>query len=695
MCSRTGLIFILIILSGVRGFSQIPVSEKIVYRNGNPFYEHRVEQGQTLFSIAKAYQVTIEQILQSNEPMDQSLKVGQIIFIPVVKTDKSGEQNSEIRINYRRVARGETLYSLAREYNTTVEKILEANDGLPQGLQEGMIIRIPVQIHGSDQQSTNRPAFITTPTLPEPPVRTEQPEPDTTLRTDRGYFEYQERNRETIYQLAIRYRVDVDSILKLNPGLGEQLSKDQIIRIPSRQVQRDYLIHTAREKTSLSRIARNYGVSEAQIRQLNPYISKQIRPGQNIKIPLPPRRSGTTPSYPAINPDPSIESERETSKPPTDQPAKAEQKKVHRIALFLPLNLNNSVSLQPTQVRSGSSGTIPKTFQSLHFYEGLRIAADSLASTGFKAEIYVFDVGERPQDIDQLLQRENLKDFSLFIGPFHAATFKKLAEYARQHQIPIVNPLSTSQDIIINNPVVCKIQPDQDKLPEIIGKYIGWKYRDARVFLARQPGILRETELQKLRSAIRENLLGGQNDFIELALDQNTSRNITSQAASNKENLVIIYSSNQLEILRTLRELNISRNRFDITVIGLPDWLNIEGLDYSQLNNLSAHFVLAEHINYHDESVKHFVKTFRETCYTEPDVYAFRGFDIGIYFFSALMKYGDNLMNNLARHQVKTLNTNIRLISEEGNGFINSQWKIIRMSGFRLFEMTPLPEKRW
>jgi LysM repeat protein len=107
--------------------------------------------------------------------------------------------------------------ALPKKYNISIEAIRAANTGLEDGLIEGMEIIIP------DFESTNKKT--------EPQTKTY--ENGGQGKPEKGYFEFQERNHETIYELAIRYRVSVDSILFLNPGLGEQLSKGEIIKIIS------------------------------------------------------------------------------------------------------------------------------------------------------------------------------------------------------------------------------------------------------------------------------------------------------------------------------------------------------------------------------------------------------------------------------------------------------------------------------
>lgn len=75
--------FVFSILNSFTSFSQveIKISEKIETENGQRFYLHTVEKGQTLFSISKIYKVPIAEINADNPFLSSGLKLGQTIKI--------------------------------------------------------------------------------------------------------------------------------------------------------------------------------------------------------------------------------------------------------------------------------------------------------------------------------------------------------------------------------------------------------------------------------------------------------------------------------------------------------------------------------------------------------------------------------------------------------------------------------------
>src|SRR5689334_15362427 len=86
--------------------------------NGKPFVVHKVEQGETLYSISKRYGVTVDQILEHNSTADAGLEIDQILKIPYTPRAPRKPSNGNTHI----VAEKETLFSISRQYGITVDE---------------------------------------------------------------------------------------------------------------------------------------------------------------------------------------------------------------------------------------------------------------------------------------------------------------------------------------------------------------------------------------------------------------------------------------------------------------------------------------------------------------------------------------------------------------------------------------------
>lgn len=192
--------------------SQIPVTrstEKVVIR-GRSYYIHKVEKGQTAFSIARAYFITVEMLHSENPDALYGLKEGQILKIPVVDVVAPPVREKDTdKYIYHIVEAGETVYSLSRRYDVDQAAILEANPGLdPTDMAIGSEIAIPRKEFRKEVVS----------------IAPRQPE----------YFLYQVKSGETISSISRKFGVPARELRKLNGGTIFLRAGDAI-RVPGRQ----------------------------------------------------------------------------------------------------------------------------------------------------------------------------------------------------------------------------------------------------------------------------------------------------------------------------------------------------------------------------------------------------------------------------------------------------------------------------
>jgi len=109
---------------------------------------HKVNAGESLYAIAKNYNLTVNELKKLNNLTSENIKPGQILKV-VDTTEKSPVNAEKVVISIRnsdssnsgpvtlRVKKGDTLYSLARQYGCTVRKIKEWNKNISENLNIG------------------------------------------------------------------------------------------------------------------------------------------------------------------------------------------------------------------------------------------------------------------------------------------------------------------------------------------------------------------------------------------------------------------------------------------------------------------------------------------------------------------------------------------------------------------------------
>lgn len=117
-------------------------SSDIVVIRGKSFYLHTVEAGQTLFSISKAYGVDVEELKKLNDKNDNTLSLYEVLRIPYVEPFVQIDKN----FYYHKVQKGETIYSISRMFDIKPRRIFKFNDkyGQNEPLAVGAVIRLPL-----------------------------------------------------------------------------------------------------------------------------------------------------------------------------------------------------------------------------------------------------------------------------------------------------------------------------------------------------------------------------------------------------------------------------------------------------------------------------------------------------------------------------------------------------------------------
>lgn len=132
---------------------QVVVSSEKVRYDGKVYYSHVVQERQTLYSISKAYNVTLQEIYDANKALKletDGLKKDQILLIPIVKgeseveakPEKNRKEDSEYFIH--RVKWFEDLNSIAKKYGIPKESIMGINGMTSDKVRRKDEIKIPI-----------------------------------------------------------------------------------------------------------------------------------------------------------------------------------------------------------------------------------------------------------------------------------------------------------------------------------------------------------------------------------------------------------------------------------------------------------------------------------------------------------------------------------------------------------------------
>lgn len=223
---------------------------------------YTVKPGDTLYGISNQFGVSVTELAELNNIKGSLLNIGQVLNIP------TKEGNNPNNMFMYTVKKGDSLYSIAKKYNTTINEIIKLNYLKNNNLSIGQVLRIP-------ETYTKEEELV----LP-------------------NYINYTVKKGDTLYSIAKNYNVSVDTIKKDNALTSDALSLNQNlkIRVPSTQIEEcigiDYIppennpsiTYIVKKGDSLYSIAKKYNTSVDSIKKKNNLTTNTLGIGQKLNI---------------------------------------------------------------------------------------------------------------------------------------------------------------------------------------------------------------------------------------------------------------------------------------------------------------------------------------------------------------------------------------------------------------------------
>jgi len=170
----------------------IPKEETTELPSSNEnFIIYTVKSGDSLYSIARNYGITINVLKDVNNLTSDTLSNGQVLKIP-----GKSDENIKNYINYT-VKPGDSLYKIAGLYETSVNEIKNINGLVNNNLEINQVLKIP-----------------------------------TTSSNQVNYINYKVKSGDSLYKIANLYDVTVNEIKNLNNLTSNNLAIDQVLKIP-------------------------------------------------------------------------------------------------------------------------------------------------------------------------------------------------------------------------------------------------------------------------------------------------------------------------------------------------------------------------------------------------------------------------------------------------------------------------------
>ena len=186
----------------------------IIEKEGKKYYEYTINPGEGLFAIARKFGIKQNDLHDANENLSTDIKVGDKILIPI----KINETNTDIEAMTTHVVEAkQTLYSISKMYNVSVDTLISLNPSAKTGIKTGEVLVI-----SKDKKIETA--------LDEPKVMQKRV-------VSTNSITHIVQKKETLYSISKKYNIAIHDLISLNPELKDGLKAGSEILIKGERLE--------------------------------------------------------------------------------------------------------------------------------------------------------------------------------------------------------------------------------------------------------------------------------------------------------------------------------------------------------------------------------------------------------------------------------------------------------------------------
>lgn len=281
---------------------------------------HTVRPGETLFSISREYNISVDELKSWNNIRTNTIIVGQRLIV--------GQPSDSGSVQRHTVRSGETLMAISRRYQVDVDRLRRVNNLRSDEIRIGQVLIIPDPEYdeGTAPSPAHEPAARPTPpppvesdsvrqAVPQPrQPQTQQPAPDSrtadppvreqerSLVLERGESRstYTVRPGDTLFRIASSHNMTIDELRRLNNLRGDVISVGQQIVVRSGTTTASvgaegsstygrFMSYTVTQGDNIQELLDRYHMDRVDFETLNPGTDPdRLRPGLTVTLLEPP-----------------------------------------------------------------------------------------------------------------------------------------------------------------------------------------------------------------------------------------------------------------------------------------------------------------------------------------------------------------------------------------------------------------------
>ncbi|HET8810889.1 MAG TPA: LysM peptidoglycan-binding domain-containing protein [Flavobacteriaceae bacterium] len=560
---------------------------------------HKVKDGDTVYNLAKKYNTTEEAIYELNPSAKQSIQLGQVLVIPPKKIGSS-ENKKPLRFETYLVQPKETIFGISQQYAIDMADLKKYNPYLyKEELGIGDTLQIPVYTKGKPQ-----------------PINYNESIQNSSF----GNLKHVVLPKETKYGIAEKYGMEVQDLKALNPSMGV-LQPGQVLTIrrssskptPIIKDENRYTIYVVQaydegSPETIYSLTRKFGISRDSLYALNPNLKKDgLEAGMKLKVPKTNSNSG---EYATLSPE------------ITDLEKHLKNFETKELVVMLPFKLNEigSDSLQ-NQREFLKNERIARI--SLDFHSGVLMAMEAAKNKGISVNLRVFDTEQSKNKVNQIISTNNFNNVHAVIGPLLGEMLESTAQQLARKEIPVFSPLTKMEMTAYDN--LFQTRPTDELLQNTIITYLDSLHTNENIVIltdGKHVGIKNKLLQQFPNARVFQVNMSAKDDYLKKS-------EVAAKLSKTAENWVIVESENISLLSMATSYLNLLQPEYKVHLFTTNRNNAYESDEISNLNLSKLNFTFPAFTReFNLERAADFIKKYKEKYGIKPSKFAVRGYDL-------------------------------------------------------------------
>ena len=599
--------------------------------------KHTVEAKETLYSIAKKYGVTVDEIIKQNpKSKDGKLDIGEVLIIPNKQKnspkieEKKEEKKSNQKLGKIYLQPKQTIYSITKQYKTTEAQLRKLNPDLDNHMKIGDAVVLP-------EENIKKYGDVSA----QATVANDKTDAskNSIKETESGTYTIQPK--DTYYGITRKFGISQKELFSMNEGLeqrGLQAGDVIIIKKGSNDVAKasqketrsyelgDYVTYKVQKGDTLLGILKKFNITYEQLSQLNDGVENGLNPGMELRI-----------------------------KKIENQFASKEKGAVNMV-IMLPFGLDSNDNKYKNLA--------------LDFLTGAKMAAERSLKNGKKININVID-SESETAVKNSLEQINKSNTDIIIGPFFKSNVLEVSDHVRKEKIPVIAPFAHASDMYNQENLVLvetSVRTYTEKIIQEVKQVysgqkiyiIGEKDNEEVAYLKEQfEKVLSKADVAVSASAsgieLEENMMTGQKLPIIMVLA--TDKEDTGTAFSKKI-IQLVSQSDGIKAFSMYYNSNFEKN-------------------IDELSKSNLVYLMDRKINVEGSFEKEVLEDFKKKYCKTPSKYNIIGFDV---VNDALERQqAGGFLKNIDKVQTQ-LATKFEYVRTKRNGaYANTGYRVVRL----------------